>query len=436
MIDWHEISVGDLFSNTIPGEWGTEPIVKPIPVLRSTNIQKDGEIEVANVVMRSVPDTKLENRKAMKGDILVEKSGGGPGQPAGRVALIRDEFRGTCSNFLELCKINPNVDQVFALYILLDLYQAGRIYKYQQQTTGIINFKFDQYKRERIKVPKDSAVQISIARAIDSVRNEILILKQLIAKQERVRAGLLQTLLTRGIDDNGEIRSGPTKNELSQANLVPRCWSYITLGSLLKKTGGHIQTGPFGTQLKASEYSNTGLPLFNPQDISPRGLLIYDHAARVSIERAAPLMRHRVRPGDVLFGRRGDLSRAAVVREDDDGLCGSDCLLMRYSNEKMLPDWFWLIFKSPICQRPLARSAVGTTMVGLNTALIEELNFWMPTVAEQHRIVEAVQMQDRVIELQLQRLEKLKMLKTGLMRDLLSGRMSVEPLLPDLPPKP
>jgi hypothetical protein len=47
-----------------------------------------------------------------------------------------------------------------------------------------------------------------------------------------------------------------------------------------------------------------------------------------------------------------------------------------------------------------------------------------------------VQMQDRVIELQLQRLEKLKMLKTGLMRDLLSGRMSVEPLLPDLPPKP
>jgi type I restriction enzyme, S subunit len=434
-VTWRESTIQQLTKYVGRGKSPVYADRGGVPSINQACIQNGGIDLSRTKNVTSTHFASLSSEKiAHEGDVLLNSTGTGT---LGRVGYWDSPVDISFDSHVTLLRFTErNVGKFF--YYWLGTHEAQRLIENYCVTgsTNQIELARQPLLQLRVRHPEQHDAQLKIVECIDSVESEIRTLEAVIAKQERVRAGLLQALLTRGIDENGEIRSGPTKNELSQASLVPRCWSYITLGSLLKKTGGHIQTGPFGTQLKASEYSNTGLPLFNPQDISPRGLLIYDHAARVSIERAAPLMRHRVRPGDVLFGRRGDLSRAAVVREDDDGLCGSDCLLMRYSNEKMLPDWFWLIFKSPICQRPLARSAVGTTMVGLNTALIEELNFWMPTVAEQHRIVEAVQMQDRVIELQLQRLEKLKMLKTGLMRDLLSGRMSVEPLLPDLPPKP
>src|SRR5690349_15599223 len=105
-------------------------------------------------------------------------------------------------------------------------------------------------------------------------------------------------------------------------------WTDTTLGQIVERDG--LQTGPFGSQLKAAEYTPTGVPVVMPKDMGS-GRIESATVARVPESIAAErLAQHRVRAGDVLFGRRGDIGRCALVEPHQEGwLCGTGCLRAR-----------------------------------------------------------------------------------------------------------
>lgn len=268
--------------------------------------------------------------------------------------------------------------------------------------------------------------QVRIASVLDMVDTGISQIKEIISKLRNVRAGVLHDLLTRGLDEHGEVRvaaSRPDDFRDSCLGKIPSAWSLETLGERLQRNSGFIQTGPFGSQLHANEYTTEGVPVIMPQDIR-EGTFDITRIARISSERARQLQRHRVRTGDLIFARRGDLSRCAVVtQQEENWLCGTGCLLMRFERRTLCPDWLSLAYRHDFGQRQITARAVGTTMVNLNTSLLDQLVFAFPEKREQEQIAQRVREVDATIQVELGNLAKLELLRFGLAGDLLTGRV-------------
>jgi type I restriction enzyme, S subunit len=110
---------------------------------------------------------------------------------------------------------------------------------------------------------------------------------------------------------------------------APSGWQYTTLGDACERGGGDIQTGPFGSQLHASDYVPVGIPSIMPLNIGDNRI-IEDGIARITADDAKRLSRYLVRKGDIVYSRRGDVERRALIREREDGwLCGTGCLRVR-----------------------------------------------------------------------------------------------------------
>ena len=282
---------------------------------------------------------------------------------------------------------------------------------------------------ERFSIPcLPQAEHRRIAAVLDTVDEAIAKTEAVIAKLRQVRAGLLHDLLTRGLDENGELRDPVARPEEfwdSPVGRIPRGWEVESLGARLHKNDGWVQTGPFGTQLHAHEYADEGVPVVMPQDIADGGFstaLI----ARIPRGKAHELRRHQLRPGDLVFARRGDLARCAAVTTLQTGwLCGTGCLLMRFRPRTLLSEWLSLAYRHDIGQRQMAARAVGTTMVNLNTGLLMDLVFAFPSIGEQAKVVEALAAIAARVNADTEGLGKLRLLKSGLLSDLLTGRVRV-----------
>ena len=94
---------------------------------------------------------------------------------------------------------------------------------------------------------------------------------------------------------------------------IPDGWEATTLGEIVERGGGHIQTGPFGSQLHASDYVPDGIPSIMPVNIGQRRIK-EEGIARITEEDAERLSRHRVKAGDIIYSRRGDIERCALIQ--------------------------------------------------------------------------------------------------------------------------
>lgn len=161
-----------------------------------------------------------------------------------------------------------------------------------------------------------------------------------------------------------------------------------TLGDLAIKNG--IQTGPFGSQLHASDYTDHGVGVVMPQDLGDN-VVRPDAMARVAFETATELSRHRLQPGDIVFSRRGDVTRRALIRDaDGDLLCGTGCLRVRLDPEKADSRFVSYAMAMQESRDWLIRHAVGATMPNLNTGILSKLPVRAPRLLVQRSIGEVL----------------------------------------------
>ncbi|WP_406103715.1 restriction endonuclease subunit S [Micromonospora globbae] len=158
---------------------------------------------------------------------------------------------------------------------------------------------------------------------------------------------------------------------------VPDDWRLTTLGDLCRSGGGGIQTGPFGSQLHASDYVPVGIPSVMPQNIGDN-VLVEDGIARISSDDAQRLSRYLLRKGDIVYSRRGDVGRRALVRGHQDGwLCGTGCLRVRLAGSAD-PKFVSYYLGHPEVRSWIVRHAVGATMPNLNTEILSSVPVVVP----------------------------------------------------------
>lgn len=141
---------------TLNGLWtGKKPPFVEAGVIRNTNFSPSGEIDYSNIAYLQVEEKQLSKRRLEAGDIILERSGGGPKQPVGRVVYF-DRKVGvfSFSNFTSAIRVRDKsrFDPRFVFYRLMELYQSGRTEDIQRRTTGIRNLDFTAYK-ERARFP-------------------------------------------------------------------------------------------------------------------------------------------------------------------------------------------------------------------------------------------------------------------------------------------
>ncbi|MBO7752279.1 restriction endonuclease subunit S [Burkholderia pseudomallei] len=170
----------------------------------------------------------------------------------------------------------------------------------------------------------------------------------------------------------------PDSFEDSALGAIPRGWHASTLEGLTVTGKGLIQTGPFGSQLHASDYSIEGVPVVMPQDLEGRRISTA-RVARVSSDHVKRLSRHKLRAGDIVFSRRGDVARHATVSSAEAGwLCGTGCLLVRPGEEWPSRTYVSLALATTTASDWLYRHAVGATMPNLNTGILGALPVLLP----------------------------------------------------------
>ncbi len=166
-------------------------------------------------------------------------------------------------------------------------------------------------------------------------------------------------------------------------------WRETTLGALCAEGGGGIQTGPFGSQLHASDYVLDGVPTVMPQNIGDN-VIHAEGIARIQESDAVRLAKYRMRKGDIVYSRRGDVEKRALVR-DEGWLCGTGCLRVRLGEQsEHSPAFVSYLLGTKEARAWIVRHAVGATMPNLNTSILAAVPLEVPEPAEQRAIAEVL----------------------------------------------
>ena len=194
-------------------------------------------------------------------------------------------------------------------------------------------------------------------------------------------------------------------------------WRETTLGEICDQVGGGIQTGPFGSQLHESDYSTDGIPVVMPKDII-EGRISTESVARVATEHVDRLARHKLKCGDIVYGRRGDIGRQALIRSGQNGwLCGTGCLRISLGDSVIEPTFLHYYLRQESAISWISGQAVGATMPNLNTGILRSVPVHVPPLPTQRRIAGILSTYDDLIENNQRRIRILEDMARSLYRE-------------------
>lgn len=175
---------------------------------------------------------------------------------------------------------------------------------------------------------------------------------------------------------------------------------YVLIKDFVKSGEIEIKTGPFGTQLKASEYTETGTPVLNVRNLG-FGDIRKEKIECVGPETIERLSIHLLHEGDIVFGRKGAVERFAYISSNEHGwMQGSDCIRIRINTEKINSRYLSYFFLTKAHQAyMMSACSHGTTMASLNQGILEQITFPVCDRQTQDKIAYILQALDDKIAL-------------------------------------
>ncbi|MDP9423374.1 MAG: restriction endonuclease subunit S [Pseudomonadota bacterium] len=209
---------------------------------------------------------------------------------------------------------------------------------------------------------------------------------------------------------------------------VPRIMAIASAGAragTLGRIAGRVFTGPFGSLLHKRDYVAAGIPLVNPSHID-NGRIVPSDDKCVSSETAERLSSYRMKVGDIVFGRRGEMGRCAVVTESERGfLCGTGSFFIR-PLQGTDPHYLAHLLRSEPYRKKIEALASGATMPNLSNSALADLLVALPDYAAQQVAVSHINALDaeiaRVVSLAERKIAQFGALKQSLLCRAVSGK--------------
>jgi type I restriction enzyme, S subunit len=226
--DWHAKPLRNLITEQFAGDWGDDEGQQAIAVLRSTNFTNDGLLDFSDVAKRYFQKNKADQFVLKRGDLLVERSGGGPEQPVGRIGFIEREMPATTvSNFVQVLRPAPDqVDADFLGWVLFELQRTGIVERVQQQSTQMRNLNWRDYQRLLLPWPQIDE-QRRIATPLKLANDAIHKAREALDATQELKRSLMNSLFTKGMP--GRHR----QFQKTKIGFIPLVWSMRKIRSVL-----------------------------------------------------------------------------------------------------------------------------------------------------------------------------------------------------------
>lgn len=213
--------------------------------------------------VRSIEPRVAQNRQLVRGDLLLEKSGGGEQQPVGALVIHDHDEPAVCSNFIARVQVADGYDARFLTYLHAALYSARINTRSIKQSTGIQNLDSASYLNEVVGLP-ELTEQRAIATFLD---RETAKIDGLVARKERLiellqekRATLITRAVTRGLDQDGRMK----ESGVGWLGDIPAHWEPMRMWRLCTAISG-------GTPAKDNPtYWGGDIPWVSPKDMKRR----------------------------------------------------------------------------------------------------------------------------------------------------------------------
>ncbi len=260
--------------------------------------------------------------------------------------------------------------------------------------------------------------QTRIAEILSTADEAIARTEALIAKYQRIKTGLMQDLLTRGIDENGTIRSKETHTFVVKNGIeVPEEWEVDALGTLIKAVDAQPNH-------RTPPSVDNGIPYLGINDIDENGNVDFKKCRKVSnsvLEEHN--RRYKLRDGDIIFGKIGTIGEPKRLKAWNNITISANVILIQPHDT---PDFIFWVLNSEYIQTQVKNSIHSTSQPAFGMEKIRNLTILIPPKNEREIIQSIINQNESNILTTKTHLSKLQSLKTGLMQDLLSGKVRVK----------
>lgn len=348
----------ELVTEVISGEWGQEPTNKfsGVKVIRTTNFSNTGRLDLhREVVKREIESEKVNKKKLLVDDIIIEKSGGSLEQPVGRVVFFEETDIYLCNNFTSVLRPNKElVEPKYLMYLLFNLHKTRRVLKFQNKTTGIINLKLDQYLQQTEVIIPSKEVQQKIVKVLDK-KFELINKRQsqITALDELTQSVFLEmfgdpvvnhrNLPKKKLGETGEIKRGMSKHR-------PR-------------NAPELLGGPY--------------PLIQTGDVSRAGLFIENYRSTYS---ELGLKQSKMwEAGTLCITIAANIAETSILKFD---ACFPDSVVgyKPFENMNTIFVHYWFSF----FQKILENSAPESAQKNINLKILNDIEIITPSIKQQN----------------------------------------------------
>jgi type I restriction enzyme S subunit len=280
-------------------------------------------------------------------------------------------------------------------------------------------FWISEYSRLSIPLPPLPEQQ-KIAEILETIDNAIEKTDKIIEKYKRIKQGLMQDLLTKGIDENGNIRNEKThKFKDSPLGRIPEEWEVVRLGEV-----GNIVSGSTPSTYN-DEYWNGEIVWITPNDLSNiENIFIEDSSRKITQKGLKSCSAKIISANSVVVSSRAPIGYVKVSKVPF--TTNQGCKSIEY-NGKFSPIFLAFLLSNKV--QNMINLGSGTTFQEISKSNLANLLIPLPPLPEQQRIAEILSQTDQAIEKEQQYKEKLQRIKQGLMEDLLTGKVRVNHLI-------
>lgn len=366
------------------GIWGEDAAgdENDIPCVRVADFDRTSlRVTLKDPTIRNVTAKEKNNWLLSRGNLLLEKSGGGEKQPVGCVVLYADDRPAICSNFVARMEIAPGFDSSYICGIHAAAYSirlsAGSI----NQTSGIQNLDQERYFNERAAFPLQLEQQ-SISKAIDreTTRIDTLITKKtrFIELLQEKRKALITHAVTKGLDPSVKLKH----SGVEWIGEVPEHWEVKIIGYVLDAVGDVDHFMPVSVE--------RGVPYLMTGDLKELVSCVnLEDCKQVSFSDYARLSKRiKSTMGDVIVARYATIGTSMYVDIDIDFLVSYSYVTIKTTPSKVSGLYLVHYLKSDAFFQGINNQVNTNTQgnVGIND--LKKLKMALPSLSEQSRIIE------------------------------------------------
>ncbi|WP_454846561.1 restriction endonuclease subunit S [Pseudomonas farris] len=412
----HELTLritdGSHFSPT-PQEYGY--LIANVKDMKSGFIDFNSCTRMSEASYRELKSTGCTIRN---GNVLLSKDG-----TVGRVVVYQqnDEIGALSS----ICIIEPS-DKLLPAFLGHALQSDICIKQFENFMSGSAIRRLVLRDIRAIEVPNPSIEeQVAIAQVLDTLDTAIRETESIIDKLKVIKQGLLQDLLTRGVDANGELRppqsEAPQLYKDSPLGWTPKEWDIGTTESYLNRIIDY--------RGKTPEKTESGIPLITARNVR-LGYIDSEPCEFIAHEDFDRWMTRGIpQKGDILFTTEAPLGNLAQI-ETDNRLAFAQRVIILQAGPRIINTFLKYFMLGQMFRSRLFALGSGSTVEGIQQSTFRRLLITVPeSLFEQEIIIQKLTEMDSKINSESKYAAKLKQTKSGLMNDLLTGHVRVTPLL-------